>query len=80
MCYTITRHLRLGSWRFIDKHRFNRKVLTYHDVLESIDARYAQFSGRARRREFWLFQLVHYIIDAVLSAVDFMVFFDRQDF
>ena len=46
--------------------------MMYWKVLTT---RYAQFSGRAGRREFWLFMLVHYIIGAVLSAVDFMVFF-----
>ena len=46
--------------------------MMYWKVLTT---RYAQFSGRAGRREFWLFMLVHYIIGAVLSAVDLMVFF-----
>ena len=46
--------------------------MMYWKVLTT---RYAQFSGRAGRREFWLFQLVHIIISAVLLAVDFMVFF-----
>ena len=46
--------------------------MMYWKVLTT---RYAQFSGRAGRREFWLFQLVHFIISAVLWAIDFMVFF-----
>ena len=47
--------------------------MMYWKVLTT---RYAQFSGRAGRREFWLFQLVHFIIAAVLWVVDFMVFFE----
>ena len=46
--------------------------MMYWKVLTT---RYAQFSGRAGRREFWLFQLVHLIILAILWTVDFLVFF-----
>ena len=46
--------------------------MMYWKVLTT---RYAQFSGRAGRREFWLFQLVHLIIVAILWTVDFLVFY-----
>ena len=31
---------------------------------------YANFSGRARRKEYWLFLLIHYIITIALFRVD----------
>jgi uncharacterized membrane protein YhaH (DUF805 family) len=38
----------------------------YTDVLK----KYIQFSGRARRKEFWMFTLFSAIISIVLSAID----------
>lgn len=32
--------------------------------------KYAVFSGRARRREFWMFTLVNFLISIVLSILD----------
>jgi uncharacterized membrane protein YhaH (DUF805 family) len=31
---------------------------------------YAKFSGRARRKEFWMFALINFVIMVVLSALD----------
>ena len=36
--------------------------------------RYADFNGRARRMEFWMFQLINAIIQAVLGVVDGLIF------
>lgn len=38
----------------------------YFEVLR----KYAVFSGRARRREFWTFALINFIVSIVLSLVD----------
>jgi len=38
----------------------------YTDVLK----KYIVFTGRARRKEFWMFTLISFIISAVLSALD----------
>lgn len=38
----------------------------YLEVLR----KYAVFSGRARRREFWMFALINLLISVVLSLVD----------
>ncbi len=35
--------------------------------------KYAVFSGRARRKEFWMFVLINFIIAIALSAVDMML-------
>jgi uncharacterized membrane protein YhaH (DUF805 family) len=35
--------------------------------------KYAVFSGRARRKEFWMFALINFIIAVVLSGVDMML-------
>jgi uncharacterized membrane protein YhaH (DUF805 family) len=35
--------------------------------------KYADFSGRARRKEYWLFILFNILISLVLTAIDFMI-------
>lgn len=37
---------------------------------------YADFSGRARRKEYWMFTLFHAIAAAVLSVIDIVLFDD----
>ena len=32
--------------------------------------KYATFSGRARRQEFWMFALINFVIAVILSALD----------
>ena len=39
----------------------------YLDVLKN---KYAQFSGRARRKEYWMFFLINFLICMALAAVD----------
>jgi uncharacterized membrane protein YhaH (DUF805 family) len=41
----------------------------YLDVLR----KYAVFAGRARRREFWMFTLVSFVISIVLSILDAVI-------
>ena len=38
----------------------------YFDVIK----KYAQFSGRARRKEYWMFALITFIITCIISAID----------
>ena len=40
--------------------------------IEAIE-KYADFSGRARRREYWMFKLINLLILAALAAVDIFV-------
>jgi len=42
-------------------------------VLECITKKYAKFSGRARRKEFWLFQLAYLIVLLLAFTVDWVV-------
>ena len=35
--------------------------------------KYADFSGRARRKEFWMFALINFVIMVVLSFIDGMI-------
>ena len=35
---------------------------------------YADFSGRARRKEYWMFALISTIISVILTILDFVVF------
>ena len=35
--------------------------------------KYADFSGRARRKEFWMFVLFNFVIAIVLGVVDWMI-------
>ncbi|MFB7513385.1 DUF805 domain-containing protein [Streptomyces sp. NPDC056144] len=39
----------------------------YFDVLK----RYADFGGRARRKEYWMYSLFTFIVVAVLAIIDF---------
>ena len=43
------------------------------DVYLSVLKRYAFFSGRAGRREFWLFTLANFIITIALQAPGFLI-------
>ena len=38
--------------------------------LKVVKENYANFSGRARRSEFWYFMLVNFIISAILAVID----------
>ena len=43
-----------------------RRSTTHHEFLSVVRNNYANFSGRARRREFWMFTLIHSLIGAAL--------------
>lgn len=42
----------------------------YFDVLK----RYADFDGRARRKEYWMFTLCNYIVSMILGVIGGLVF------
>ena len=50
--------------------------MMYIEVLRN---KYDQFGGRAGRREFWLFMLVHVILWIVAGIVDAIWFFDPEE-
>ena len=41
--------------------------------LKVVKEHYADFSGRARRKEFWMFMLINFIITFILSLFDNML-------
>ncbi|GAA1702367.1 DUF805 domain-containing protein [Kribbella sp. NPDC056951] len=41
-----------------------------HWFTDVITKRYAQFSGRARRKEFWMFALISFVISIILGILD----------
>lgn len=47
---------------------------TFGDSIKTVFWRYTQFSGRARRSEYWWFALGCLIASFVLIAIDFMIF------
>lgn len=42
------------------------------DWYLSVLRKYADFSGRARRREYWMFALVNFLVSLVLGAIGLM--------
>lgn len=43
--------------------------MSFADAIRTCFSKYATFSGRARRSEFWFFALLIFIVDAVLGIV-----------
>lgn len=53
---------------------------SFADVIKTVFNRYLQFSGRARRSEYWYWMLFIIVVSVVLSVVDGIVFgFDPSD-
>lgn len=46
-------------------------AMRFEQAIEHVFANYAVFSGRARRSEFWYFQLFHYLVLTGLSLLAF---------
>lgn len=49
---------------------FNKKGVNMNYYVEVLTKKYAQFSGRARRSEFWFFVLFNFIASMVLGFID----------
>lgn len=48
--------------------------MNFMDAVEHVFTHYAVFEGRARRSEFWYFQLFHFVVVFVLGAFSFTRF------
>ena len=45
-------------------------------IKEAVTKKYAQFSGRARRKEYWTYTLVVFIISLIAGLIDdFIIWF-----
>lgn len=51
-----------------------RKDLTYTDAIKICFSKFADFSGRARRQEYWYFTVFNMIVQAGLNALGRLVF------
>lgn len=47
--------------------------MSFGEAIVSVLSKYAEFSGRARRSEYWYFVLFHALISAALTLVAYMV-------
>lgn len=46
--------------------------MTFTQAISSVFKNYANFNGRARRSEFWFFELFTLIISAVVNLIDYL--------
>ena len=46
-----------------------KKIMGFGEAVQSVFSKYATFSGRARRSEYWYFVLLQVIVTAVLNAL-----------
>lgn len=46
-----------------------KKIMGFGEALQSVFSKYATFSGRARRSEYWYFVLLQVIVTAVLNGL-----------
>lgn len=51
----------------------------FKDAVTTVLGKYATFTGRARRSEFWWFVLFHSLVSLAASAVDAVAFHVRDD-
>lgn len=47
--------------------------MTFTQAISSVFKNYANFNGRARRSEFWFFELFTLIISAVVNLIDYLI-------
>lgn len=47
--------------------------MTFAQAISSVFKNYANFNGRARRSEFWFFELFTLIISAVVYLIDYLI-------
>lgn len=66
-----------GRWEGWVEHDLSLRVLSLvvgryrmNEYLNAIRYNYLNFSGRARRREYWMYALINIIIGFVLEAID----------
>ena len=46
-----------------------KKIMGFGEAVQSVFSKYATFSGRARRSEYWYFVLLQVIVTAVLNGL-----------
>lgn len=46
--------------------------MSFGEAIKSVFTKYATFSGRARRSEFWYFMLFNFLVSLVLSLIPFL--------
>ena len=46
-----------------------KKIMGFGEAVQSVFSKYATFSGRARRSEYWYFVLLQVIVSAVLNGL-----------
>ena len=46
-----------------------KKIIGFGEAIQSVFSKYATFSGRARRSEYWYFVLLQVIVTAVLNGL-----------
>ena len=51
--------------------------MSFSDAIRSVISKYADFSGRARRSEYWYFCLANYLISAILAWLGLKLRFFR---
>lgn len=49
------------------------------DIYLSVLRKYVEFSGRAKRREYWIFFLINLVVSIILSFIDRMLGFYSVD-
>lgn len=53
----------------IKKIKKEKKIMGFGEAIQSVFSKYATFSGRARRSEYWYFVLLQVIVTAVLNGL-----------
>lgn len=56
-----------------------RPMLTFVQAVSTVFRKYATFTGRARRSEYWWFQLFQVIVVTIAALVDKLLGFDISD-
>jgi uncharacterized membrane protein YhaH (DUF805 family) len=63
----------VGSIECTHPSRQNTEIKEMELAIGSITKKYANFSGRARRKEFWLFMLSYFIIYIIFIFIDILL-------
>lgn len=54
------------------KNNLKNTVMSFGDAIKSVFSKYATFSGRARRSEYWYFVLFTFLVGIVVSFIPFL--------
>ena len=56
------------------EEKMERRDLTFTDAVKSCFNQFANFSGRARRQEYWYFVIFNMVVEAVLTTLGRIIF------